>query len=124
MPLLQGIHPPTSVRLSRRPPLVPKRKTHKGDPVGPPPGRRPLQRLPPARPTPATPLGREIDFGRVGHNHWALKQITDKLTQARRTGVLEDHVEAIVAAYEQATPLRNYAAAVRLAFNIGRATWP
>ena len=72
----------------------------------------------------ASPLGREIDFARVGHNHWALKQATDELTQAHGTGELEDHVDAVVAAYEHATPLHNYAAAVRLAFNIARATWP
>ena len=72
----------------------------------------------------ATPLGREIDFARVGHNHWALKQITLALARARQAHALDDHVEAVVTDYESATRLRAYAAAVRLAFAIARGTWP
>ena len=72
----------------------------------------------------ATPLGREIDFARVGHNHWALKQITLALARARQADALDDHVEAVVTDYESATRLRAYAAAVRLAFAIARGTWP
>jgi hypothetical protein len=72
----------------------------------------------------ASNLGREIDFARVGHNHWALKQVTVELARARHTHQLINHVEKIVAAYEQATPLHNYAAAVQLAFDIARGAWP
>lgn len=72
----------------------------------------------------ATPLGHAIDFARVGHNHWALKQVTDELAKARTSDLLENHVGGVVDAYEAATPLRHYAAAVRLAYDIARGTWP
>jgi hypothetical protein len=73
---------------------------------------------------PSGERGPEIDFARMGHNHWALKQVTRQVADARRSNKLDQHVKSIVEDYAAATPLRSYAAAVALAFEIAQGRWP
>jgi hypothetical protein len=65
------------------------------------------------------PLGRKAEQSRIGHNHWALGTLANKLTESAAN--LESYVEKHVTSYEQNAGATYFADAVRLAFEIVRA---
>jgi hypothetical protein len=69
--------------------------------------------------------GRAVQFARVGHNHWALEQITESLRESATTrSKLESYVNSVVADYEANTEAAWFGRAVRFSFDIARGAWP
>jgi hypothetical protein len=69
--------------------------------------------------------GRAVELARVGHNHWALQQITDDLREnsdSRRQ--LESFVHSVVTDYEASTQSDWFGRAVRFSFDVARGDWP
>jgi hypothetical protein len=70
-------------------------------------------------------LGRAVEIARVGHNHWALEQITDALQDSSRTRrQLESYVNSVVADYEANTEADWFGRAVRFSYDVARGAWP
>ena len=70
-------------------------------------------------------LGRAVQFARVGHNHWALEQITESLRDSASTrSKLESYVNSVVADYEANTEAAWFGRAVRFSFDLARGAWP
>jgi hypothetical protein len=69
--------------------------------------------------------GRAVEIARVGHNHWAIEQITEGLRGHSGTrSQLTSYVNSVVADYEANTESDWFARAVRLSFEIARGAWP
>jgi hypothetical protein len=69
--------------------------------------------------------GRAVEYARVGHNHWALEQITDGLRDSSRSRTqLESYVSTVVADYEANTEADWFGRAVRFSFDVARGAWP
>jgi hypothetical protein len=63
------------------------------------------------------PLYKDTRLARIGHNHWALKDITRKMrahSHSRRT--LERYLDVIVSRYEKAAAADKYADAIRFLY--------
>lgn len=65
------------------------------------------------------PLRKAVDFARIGHNHWALEQITKSLRRASRTEAkLLTRVRNIVNAYDKHTNSSRFAQAVKFGLSL------
>lgn len=63
-------------------------------------------------------LKTDISFARMGHNHWIIREVTDKLTAEVKKGTLKRHVSKTVKDYAENTKSKLYGDAARLALEI------
>ena len=88
-------------------------------------GRRSLSNAYPLLSTSTGDRGRAVEFARVGHNHWALEQISADLRDNSRTrSPLESFVKSVVTDYEASTESDWFGRAVRFSFDVARGAWP
>jgi len=62
-----------------------------------------------------------VSFARMGHNHWVIAEVTNKLTSEAKKGTLTRHVSKIVKNYIGNTKTDQLAKAVRLSHDIASA---
>jgi hypothetical protein len=70
----------------------------------------------------AGPLRTAVNAARVGHNHWALRRLTDELDANGGKRELRAHLEEVVERYEPHTNSPPHAAAVRSAYDVAADT--
>jgi hypothetical protein len=88
-------------------------------------GRGGLSKAYPLLSTPTGDRRQAVEFARVGHNHWALEQITHDLREHSRTrSQLESFVDSVVTDYEASTESDWFGRAVRFSFDVARGGWP
>jgi hypothetical protein len=69
------------------------------------------------------PLRTAVSATRVGHNHWALRRLTDALdATSHQRELLRAHLEEVVESYERHTNSPPHAAAVRFAYEVAADT--
>lgn len=64
------------------------------------------------------PLRKAINFTRMGHNHWIIREMTDQLTAAAKERKQQTMVQKIIADYSSRTKSQTYSQAAQYAFQL------